>query len=176
MDLILDGPSRLGDISAVPMHRDADFLMASPVGPGAGCWDSPGRSVSGVAYRHVMVFALPDGLPPGRIGPPGSARVWISNDLPQGIERLWGLLLGQQATSGLFPLLCWPGSPTRYQDLAEVDAILRDHLLATLEDLVSWRSVSDRGGAETGMTFPSHLWSDALRPRRTRGPRQEGSR
>jgi hypothetical protein len=82
-----------------------------------------------MAYRHVMNFALPDGLPPGRIEPRGSTRAWISNDLPQDIERLWGLLLGQQATSGLFPLLCWPDSPTRDQDLAEVDAISLESVL-----------------------------------------------
>jgi hypothetical protein len=83
-----------------------------------------------VVYRQVMVFALPDGLPPGRIEPRGSAGVWVSDDLPQDIERLWGLLLEQQETTGLFPLLCWPGSPARSQDLAEMDAIRLEPVLA----------------------------------------------
>lgn len=56
--------------------------------------------------------------------------MWISDDLPQDIERLWNLLLDQRETTGLFPLLCRPGSPTRSQDLAEVDAICLESVLA----------------------------------------------
>lgn len=65
---------------------------------------------------------MPDGLPPGRFEPRGSAGVWASDDLPEDIERLWGLVLEQQETTGLFPLLCWPGSPAR-SGLAQAETI-----------------------------------------------------
>ncbi|MEV7682660.1 DUF4253 domain-containing protein [Streptomyces sp. NPDC088341] len=76
-----------------------------------------------------MVFTLPDGLPPGRFEPHGSAGVWVSDDLPDDIERLWGLLLEQQQTTGLRPLLCRPGSPAR-SHLAQADAIRLESVLA----------------------------------------------
>ncbi|WP_225848210.1 DUF4253 domain-containing protein [Streptomyces sp. HPF1205] len=76
-----------------------------------------------------MTFTLPDGLPPGRSELPGSAGIWISDDLPEDIEGLWSLLLDQQEVTGLFPLLCWPGTPARSY-LAEADAIRLEPVLA----------------------------------------------
>lgn len=85
--------------------------------------------VRGKVYRRAVTFTLPDGLPPGRSEPPGSAGIWISNELPEDIERLCDLHLEQQEVTRLFPLLCWPGSPARSQ-LAEADAIRLEPLLA----------------------------------------------
>src|SRR5882757_3925284 len=76
-----------------------------------------------------MTFALPDGLPPGRPEPHGSAGVWISDELPEDIERLWGHLLEQQEATGLFPLLCSADLPARSQ-LAEADAMRLEPVLA----------------------------------------------
>lgn len=85
--------------------------------------------VRGKVYRRAVTFTLPDGLPSGRSEPPGSAGIWVSNELPEDIERLWVLLLEQQEATGLFPLLCWPGSPAR-SHLAEADAIRLESVLA----------------------------------------------
>jgi hypothetical protein len=86
-------------------------------------------AVSGDVYRRTVTIVLPDGLPPGHFEPPGSAGIWVSNELPEDIERLWGLVLERQESTGLLPLLCWPGSPARSR-LAEVDAIRLEPLLA----------------------------------------------
>ncbi|MFV0131765.1 hypothetical protein ACLGIH_00470 [Streptomyces sp. HMX87] len=78
-----------------------------------------------------MSFALPDGLPPGRFLSSGPARVWVSDESPHDIERLWPRLLSEQTACGLVPLMCWPDAMGRPVGLADVDAVRMEEVLAT---------------------------------------------
>lgn len=89
-----------------------------------------GCAVSATVYGATMPFALPDGLPPGRFLPLGSAPVWVSDDFPQDIDRLWPRLLSEQGAGGPVPFLC-PleaiGKPLR---LDQVDGVRLEEVLA----------------------------------------------
>ncbi|MFE6961625.1 DUF4253 domain-containing protein [Streptomyces sp. NPDC057696] len=77
-----------------------------------------------------MSFALPDGLPPGRFLSRGPARVWVSDEFPQNVQRLWPRLLGDQRKHGLVPLLCWPDAMGRPVSLELVEAVRLEEVLA----------------------------------------------
>ncbi|MGW0630240.1 hypothetical protein [Streptomyces sp. NPDC002758] len=77
-----------------------------------------------------MDFKLPEGLPPGRSVTHGALRVWVSDEFPEDIEQLWPLLLKEQKSSGLFPLLSWPGLMGRPLDLDRIDAVRLEDVLA----------------------------------------------
>ncbi|MGV9254529.1 hypothetical protein [Streptomyces sp. NPDC003697] len=76
-----------------------------------------------------MVLALPEGMPSGRFLPCGRVQVWVSDEFPDDIERLWSRLLGEQDTTGLVPLL-WPGALGKALHLDRVDAISLEDVLA----------------------------------------------
>ncbi|WP_223281083.1 hypothetical protein [Streptomyces antnestii] len=78
-----------------------------------------------------MSFALPDGLPPGRFLSSGLARVWVSDEFPHDIERLWHRLLSEPTTCGLVPLMCRPDAMGRPVGLSDVDAVSLEDVLAT---------------------------------------------
>ncbi|GGU29284.1 DUF4253 domain-containing protein [Streptomyces violascens] len=78
-----------------------------------------------------MSFALPDGLPPGRFLSSGPARVWVSDEFPHDIERLWPHLLSEQTACGLVPLLCWPEAMGTPIGLADINAVRLEEVLAT---------------------------------------------
>ncbi|MFE7395099.1 DUF4253 domain-containing protein [Streptomyces sp. NPDC057582] len=77
-----------------------------------------------------MSFALPDGLPPGRFLSCGPARVWVSDEFPQDVERLWPRLLSERREHGLVPLLCWPDAMGRPLTLDHVDAVCLEEVMA----------------------------------------------
>ncbi|MFE2582052.1 DUF4253 domain-containing protein [Streptomyces sp. NPDC059378] len=78
-----------------------------------------------------MSFALPDGLPPGRFVTCGPELVWVSDEFPDDVERLWPRLLSEQPAHGLVPLLCRPGALGSPVALDHVDAIRLEEVLAT---------------------------------------------
>ena len=82
-------------------------------------------------YGATMSFALPDGLPPGRFLSRGPVRVWVSDEFPQDVERLWPRLLNEQRAHGLVPILCWPDAMGRPLSLDHVDAVRLEDELAT---------------------------------------------
>jgi hypothetical protein len=77
-----------------------------------------------------MLFALPDGLPPGRFLSRGPVRVWVSDEFPQDVERLWPRLMSEHRAHGLVPLLCWPDAMGRPLSLEHVDAVRLEEVLA----------------------------------------------
>jgi hypothetical protein len=78
-----------------------------------------------------MRFALPDGLPSGQFLSSSPVPVWVSDTLPQDVERLWPALLSMQTTTGLIPLLALPDALGRPLDLERIDAIRLEDVLAT---------------------------------------------
>ncbi|MEH0423688.1 DUF4253 domain-containing protein [Streptomyces sp. B21-083] len=78
-----------------------------------------------------MSFTLPDGLPPGRFLSRGSTDIWVSDEFPEDIERLWPRLLSEQKARGLVPLLFWPNAMGRPIDLDHVDRVRLEDVLAT---------------------------------------------
>ncbi|MEV6837189.1 DUF4253 domain-containing protein [Streptomyces sp. NPDC051133] len=79
-----------------------------------------------------MSFALPDGLPGGRIQScgPGPVRVWVSDEFPHDVERLWARLLDERGVHGLVPLLCRPDDRSRPLSPEEVGAVRLEERLA----------------------------------------------
>ncbi|WP_406176953.1 DUF4253 domain-containing protein [Streptomyces canus] len=77
-----------------------------------------------------MVFSLPDGLPSGRFEQRGSSEVWICDELPDDVEKVWVDLLRQAPVTGLQPHLCWPGDPARPTNPAAADAVRLEEVLA----------------------------------------------
>ncbi|MEV4334564.1 DUF4253 domain-containing protein [Streptomyces sp. NPDC049597] len=77
-----------------------------------------------------MRIALPDGLPSGRFVSCGPVHVWISDEFPYGIERLWARLLSEQRSTGLVPLVCRPDDLGRAVGLERVDAVRLEEALA----------------------------------------------
>ncbi|WP_445279307.1 DUF4253 domain-containing protein [Streptomyces sp. DSM 118148] len=77
-----------------------------------------------------MVFALPEGLPPGRFVSSGPVCVWVADELPSNVEGVWRPLLHGQDDTGLVPLLSGPflDRPT---DLAEISAVRLENVLAS---------------------------------------------
>ncbi|MFB7829277.1 DUF4253 domain-containing protein [Streptomyces hydrogenans] len=78
-----------------------------------------------------MSFALPDGLPHGRLLSSGPACVWVSDEFPHDIERLWPRLSREQKACGLVPLLCRPDAMGKPLGLDHVDAVRLEEVLAT---------------------------------------------
>jgi hypothetical protein len=74
-----------------------------------------------------MTVPLPDGLPPGRFA---TENVWLSDEFPQELARLWPHLLQQHRTTGLLPVLSWPDRPGRPLDVTGADALRLDEVLA----------------------------------------------
>ncbi|MFE3030289.1 DUF4253 domain-containing protein [Streptomyces canus] len=77
-----------------------------------------------------MVFSLPVGLPSGRFEVRGPAELWICDELPDNMEKLWADLLRQAPVTGLQPHLCRPNDPARPADPAAADAVRLDEVLA----------------------------------------------
>lgn len=83
------------------------------------------------------MLALPDGLPPGRFLSRDPVPVWVSDEFPQDIERLWPHLLSEQRALGLVPLLCWPAAMGRPLSPDHADAVRLEEVLAA--DFVEYR-------------------------------------
>ncbi|WP_405472944.1 DUF4253 domain-containing protein [Streptomyces canus] len=77
-----------------------------------------------------MVFSLPDGLPSGRFEQRGPSEVWICDELPDDVGKVWAELLGRAPVTGLQPHLCWPDDPARPADPAAADAVRLEEVLA----------------------------------------------
>ncbi|MER7371459.1 DUF4253 domain-containing protein [Streptomyces lanatus] len=73
-----------------------------------------------------MSFPLPDGLPAGRFLTRGPASVWVSEEFPDDVERLWPRL----NMHGLVPLLCPPDALGGPLDPEQVDAVRLEERLA----------------------------------------------
>ncbi|MEW2622898.1 DUF4253 domain-containing protein [Streptomyces sp. NPDC048106] len=78
-----------------------------------------------------MSFALPDGLPPGRLLSSGPVRIWVSDAFPQDVDQLWPRLLSEQKSCGLVPLLCRPDAMGRPLGLDHLDPVRLEEVLAT---------------------------------------------
>ncbi|MEU1267010.1 DUF4253 domain-containing protein [Streptomyces sp. NPDC005799] len=77
-----------------------------------------------------MVFSLPEGLPRGRFVRLGAVEVWVSAELPGDIVELWPRLMERAEVSGLYPYLCHRDALDSPLDLAEVDAVRLEPVLA----------------------------------------------
>lgn len=84
-----------------------------------------------------MVFHLPAGLTSGRFERRGSAEVWFSDELPDGLEELWVDLLRQAPVTGLQPHLCWQGDHGTPERLEAADAVRLEEVLAA--DFAAYR-------------------------------------
>lgn len=56
--------------------------------------------------------------------------MWVSDEFPQDIERLWPRLLGTRRTHGVVPLLCWDTAMGGPLGLDHVDAVRLEEVLA----------------------------------------------
>ncbi|MFC9746750.1 DUF4253 domain-containing protein [Streptomyces niveus] len=83
------------------------------------------------------MFTLPDGLPPGRFSSRDHVPVWVSDEFPQDIERLWPRLLSEPGAHGLVPLLRSPAYMGEPLSPRRVDAIRLEEVLAA--DFVEYR-------------------------------------
>jgi hypothetical protein len=123
------GPDDRPGLPALTVRRAQPVSFRTlPVEAFPGAAD--GCHVSAAVYRPVMSFTLPHDLPPGRFLSRGLARMWVSDQFPQNLERLWPRLLREQRQHGLVPLLCWPDAMGGSLDPKHVGAVRLEKALA----------------------------------------------
>lgn len=75
-------------------------------------------------------FRCPTGCPRGGSSNGVRRRVWICDELPDDVEKVWAELLRRAPVTGLQPHLCWPDDPARPADPAAADAVRLEEVLA----------------------------------------------